>query len=138
MSARAERIGHGELCFGCGLANLFGLQLEAERDGAVVRGRFFVKQDHQGPGGTLHPGVLTTALEEVAGLAVRAAGHDPAVVLRLELDQLSPVRLGVFVILEAELAGEATPWEAVARASSLVEGDCRELARARVHYAPGP
>ena len=37
-------ITHHELCFGCGQANLFGLQLELERtDDGSVRGRFFVK-----------------------------------------------------------------------------------------------
>ena len=39
-------ITHHELCFGCGLANLFGLQLELEPDGeGAVAGRFFLKQD---------------------------------------------------------------------------------------------
>jgi acyl-coenzyme A thioesterase PaaI-like protein len=55
---------HGDLCFGCGNANLFGLQLELERLDGGVTGRFFVKQDHQGPDGSAHPGVLMAALEE--------------------------------------------------------------------------
>ena len=45
-------LAHHDLCFGCGLANVFGLQIELERrDDGSVAGRFFVKQDHQGPPG---------------------------------------------------------------------------------------
>ena len=44
---------HHDLCFGCGLANVFGLHLELERTGGGgLSGRFFVKQDHQGPDGS--------------------------------------------------------------------------------------
>jgi hypothetical protein len=49
--------GHHDGCFGCGQANLFGLQLED--------GRFFVKQDHQGAPGVAHRGVIVTALLEL-------------------------------------------------------------------------
>jgi acyl-coenzyme A thioesterase PaaI-like protein len=61
---RDRRIVHHELCFGCGQANLFGLQLELEpATGGGVEGRFFVKQDHQGPPGYAHGGVLAAALD---------------------------------------------------------------------------
>jgi hypothetical protein len=63
---------HGELCFGCGPSNPFGLQLEWERIAGGVSGRFLVKQDHQGPDGIAHPGVLTAALEEAMVLAAGA------------------------------------------------------------------
>jgi hypothetical protein len=62
---------HHELCFGCGRANLFGLLVEAERgEDGTVRGRWFVKQDHQGPhAGAVHPGLLAAALMEIASFA---------------------------------------------------------------------
>jgi acyl-coenzyme A thioesterase PaaI-like protein len=89
---------HTELCFGCGHANLFGLQLELVRSGGEVEGRFFVKQDHQGEPGQAHAGVLTAALEEA--LAV-AAGERPA---RLEIELLAPAAVGTFV----QVRGSAT------------------------------
>ena len=95
---------HDDLCFGCGRANLFGLQLEG--------GRFFVKQDHQGPGGTAHPGILMTALAEatlLAGGDVRAA--------RFELRGAAPV--GEFVEIEASAS------EATARCGDEVVAQCR-------------
>ncbi len=45
-----ERLVHHELCFGCGRTNLFGVLMEVTATGeGGVRGRAFVKQDHQGP-----------------------------------------------------------------------------------------
>ena len=77
--------GHHDGCFGCGQANLFGLQLED--------GRFFVKQDHQGPPGFAHRGVIVAALSEVMD------GD------RVEVEFLAPVPVGVFVHVEATDAG---------------------------------
>ena len=85
---------HHELCFGCGLANLFGLQMELSRDGDRVTGRFFAKQDHQGADGTVHKGVLVTALEEAMSLA----GAQPS---RLEVEFLRPAPIGIFLTVSA-------------------------------------
>ena len=70
-----DRVLHHELCFGCGQQNLFGLQLELERrpEGGVA-GRFFVKQDHQGPPGYAHGGVIATALDEAMSLVLHDQG----------------------------------------------------------------
>jgi hypothetical protein len=68
---------HHDGCFGCGQANLFGLQLE--------NGRFFVKQDHQGERGFAHRGIIAAALYEVM--------DEP----RLEIRFFEPVPVGVFV-----------------------------------------
>jgi hypothetical protein len=101
------RAAHHELCFGCGLANVFGLGLEAERgDDGVVRGRFFVKQDHQGADGRAHPGVLAAALLEALSLAGEA-GRPPAFHGSLEVRATPPV--GSFVVVEA------TPTDATLR-----------------------
>jgi len=94
-------VSHHELCFGCGLANLFGLQLEAEPDGERgVAGRFFVKQDHQGPPGQAHGGIMATALDEAMALAVHHAGVK-ALTRRLEVDLLGPAPIGAFAHVRA-------------------------------------
>ena len=82
---RAERLSHHDLCFGCGQANLFGLQLELERTEDGVAGRFFVKQDHQGPPGHAHGGVIATALDEAMALLLHDEGTH-ALTARLEVD----------------------------------------------------
>jgi acyl-coenzyme A thioesterase PaaI-like protein len=86
--------GHHELCFGCGLANLFGLQMELDRDDDGVNGRFFAKQDHQGADGAVHKGVLVVALEEALSLA----GGESS---RLEVEFVAPAPVGTFVTVSA-------------------------------------
>jgi uncharacterized protein (TIGR00369 family) len=101
--ADGERLFHHELCFGCGQANLFGLQLELFRrpDGGVA-GRFFVKQDHQGPPGYAHGGVIATALDEAMSLLVHQRGQ-LALTGRLEVDLLAPAPVGTFVLVSADV-----------------------------------
>jgi acyl-coenzyme A thioesterase PaaI-like protein len=114
----ADGLAHHDLCFGCGQANLFGLQLELERDaGGRVEGRFFVKQDHQGEPGFAHAGVLAAALEEALAFA---AGRRPA---RLEVELLAPAPVGAFVQVSArgdaaEARGERGEPLATARAGA--------------------
>jgi acyl-coenzyme A thioesterase PaaI-like protein len=98
-----SRITHHELCFGCGQANLFGLQLELEpREDGGVRGRFFVKQDHQGPLGYAHGGIMATALDEAMSLLAHHVGDYP-LTARLEIDLRAPAPVGSFVEVEAEV-----------------------------------
>jgi acyl-coenzyme A thioesterase PaaI-like protein len=94
---------HHDLCFGCGLANLFGLQVELDRqpDGSVA-GRFFVKQDHQGSPGYAHAGILAAALDEAMALAA-GEGPQAPMTAHLELDVHAEVPVGVFVRLAAEV-----------------------------------
>jgi hypothetical protein len=99
-------IAHHDGCFGCGQANLFGLQLELEETDGGVRGRFFVKQDHQGTAGVAHDGILACALLEAMSHVGRAPGFE------FELAGSAPV--GTFVDVEASAAG------AVARSGETV------------------
>jgi uncharacterized protein (TIGR00369 family) len=123
-----SRIIHHDLCFGCGQANLFGLQLEVEPSANGVEGRFFVKQDHQGPPGYAHGGVIAAALDEAMALLVVERGTF-AVTGRLEIDLLAPAPVGTFVGVSArvEQEGERT----LALAADAAGEDGRRLAAAR-------
>ena len=114
-----EPLRHHDLCFGCGQANLFGLQLELQPVGDGVEGRFFVKQDHQGEPGVAHAGVLTAALEEALALVAR---RRPA---SLEIELLASAPVGTFVRVNAQGPGAT---------ASNDEGDV--LARAVGTFAP--
>jgi uncharacterized protein (TIGR00369 family) len=124
-----RRIVHHDLCFGCGQANLFGLQLELEpsADGGV-EGRFFVKQDHQGPPGYAHGGVIAAALDEAMALLLFERGTF-AVTGRLEVDLVAPAPVGTFVRVSASLdrEGERT----VELSAQAVGEDGRPLAAAK-------
>ncbi|MGH2715222.1 MAG: PaaI family thioesterase, partial [Thermoleophilaceae bacterium] len=99
--ARSDPVRHHDLCFGCGQANLFGLQLELEPSaGGGVEGRFFVKQDHQGPPGYAHGGVIAAALDEAMALLLFSEGTF-ALTGRLEIDLLAPAPVGAFVRIRA-------------------------------------
>jgi hypothetical protein len=103
-AAAGPRAGHHDLCFGCGLANVFGLALEASREpGGRVGGRFFVKQDHQGADGAAHPGVLAAALSEAMSLALDA----PLAWFEVEVLAAAPVGTMVEVAARAD-GGRAT------------------------------
>jgi acyl-coenzyme A thioesterase PaaI-like protein len=120
-------LAHHELCFGCGSANLFGLQMELEAVDGGVAGRFFVKQDHQGPGGVAHPGVLASALQEAMALALHARGvHARA--RRLEVELLGEAPVGVFLHLEAHVN------EGLTAVASAREGD-NTVAEARAVFS---
>jgi acyl-coenzyme A thioesterase PaaI-like protein len=124
-------LSHHELCFGCGSANLFGLQMELEEAGdGSVAGRFFLKQDHQGPGGTAHAGVMASALEEAMALALHVRGvHARARELSVELLHDAPV--GTFIAVEARFVDSD---EALGAVATLSEGE-RVVARARGSFA---
>ena len=79
---------HHDGCFGCGQANLFGLQLED--------GRFFVKQDHQGAPGFAHSGILACALMD----AIALAGGS---ILEFEIELGAPAPVGTFVHVEVSV-----------------------------------
>jgi acyl-coenzyme A thioesterase PaaI-like protein len=123
------RIVHHELCFGCGQANLFGLQLELEpaADGGV-EGRFFVKQDHQGPPGYAHGGVIAAALDEAMALLVFERGT-LAMTGRLEIDLVAPAPVGTFIRVSARLEEESG--RSLRLAAEAAGGDGRRLAAAK-------
>jgi acyl-coenzyme A thioesterase PaaI-like protein len=131
----ADEIRHHDLCFGCGQANLFGLQLELERSGDGVEGRFFVKQDHQGPPGYAHGGVIAAALDEAMALLVFERGIF-SVTGRLELDLVAPAPVGAFVEVSARLESERERTLEL-RAEAAGE-DGRRLATARGTFVRVP
>ena len=122
-------ITHHELCFGCGSANLFGLQIELEPAADGVSGRFFVKQDHQGPPGVAHGGIVTTALDEAMSLAVWASGTR-AFTRALEVELHEPAPVGTFVRLVARIEANEGRVLRTSGVASSAEDD-RRLAEAR-------
>lgn len=108
-----ERLVHHELCFGCGRTNLFGLLMEVEPVGERrVRGRAFVKQDHQGgQPGLAHEGVIMAALSDAMALASGPEMRASQVDLRIE----GTVPVGAFIDVEAEVGEDGLSATAEAR-----------------------
>jgi len=130
-------ITHHELCFGCGIANLFGLQMDVDAadDGDGVSGSFFVKQDHQGPTpGFAHDGVIASALDEVMALCVHHQGG-LTMTGRLEVDFRAPVQVGMFVRVAARVAGREGQTLELRSEAHGVGGDRPLIAEAKARFA---
>ncbi len=69
-----------------------------------MAGRFFVKQDHQGPPGYAHGGVIATALDEAMALLLHGQGTY-ALTGNLEVDLKAPAPVGSFIEVEADVVG---------------------------------
>jgi acyl-coenzyme A thioesterase PaaI-like protein len=76
--------------------------MELERADGGVAGRFFVKQDHQGPPGAAHGGITGAALDEAMALAVHAEDVY-ALTREVQLHLHAPAPVGAFVHVEARV-----------------------------------
>jgi acyl-coenzyme A thioesterase PaaI-like protein len=76
--------------------------MELERAGGGVAGRFFVKQDHQGPPGFAHGGIMGAALDEAMSLAVHAEDVY-ALTREVQIHLHAPAPVGAFVQIEARV-----------------------------------
>ncbi len=63
-------------CFGCGEANPLGLHLDHFRqDGDTVTAPFVPRAEYAGFAGTLHGGIVATALDEISAWSAMYAHH---------------------------------------------------------------
>jgi acyl-coenzyme A thioesterase PaaI-like protein len=110
--------------------NLFGLLMDVESVGpGQVRGRGFIKQDHQGAErGSAHEGVLAAALSEAMALACGPYAR----ARQVELQLLGPAPIGSFVEVEAQVERQAT---GALEATATARVENQVVASARGAYA---
>lgn len=89
------------ICFGCGGANVRGMQLTFEQDDAAnkIRGAFRLGPEYQGGVGFIHGGVIATVLDEVMGKVCRFRGVR-AVTAELDVQYLKPVPVDADLLIE--------------------------------------
>jgi len=63
-----------DMCFACGEDNPIGLKLKVKWDGKTAKTEFIPNKYHQGWGGIVHGGILTTLLDEAMGYAALYQG----------------------------------------------------------------
>jgi uncharacterized protein (TIGR00369 family) len=92
-------------CFGCGGANLRGMQLAFEQDDERQRivGRFTLGSEYQGGTGFLHGGVIAVLLDEVMSKLSRFTGEH-AVTADLRVEYKRPIRVNTEIIVEGFVA----------------------------------
>ena len=81
-------------CFVCGVQNPFGLKIQFADDGeSAVRAQVTVPEQFNGYPGIVHGGIVAAILDETAGRALLARGHDDRnlfVTLKMEIRYRQP------------------------------------------------
>ena len=78
-------------CFGCGLDNPIGLQVDDfARDGDSISARFSPRDEYRGFHDILHGGVVATALDEVLGWTAILVVGTMAVTAKMEMKFRKP------------------------------------------------
>jgi acyl-coenzyme A thioesterase PaaI-like protein len=101
-----------------------------------VAGRFFVKQDHQGPPGVAHGGVIAAALDEAMSLAVHSEGSS-ALTGEIQVELHDPAPIGTFVGLKASVDRRRGKklWVSAAAFGEGDRDDCAPIAEASGVFA---
>jgi acyl-coenzyme A thioesterase PaaI-like protein len=91
-------------CFGCGDDNPIGLHLRFLPDGDSVRASFVPGPDHQGFGGIVHGGIISTVLDEAMAWAVAHAGFW-AMTGDMRVRFRQPLTVGESTVVTAHVSG---------------------------------
>lgn len=92
VADRVERVkARYENCFGCGRANVIGLQLGGfALENQTVTATFRPRPEYRGFDGILHGGIIATALDELLGWTAILLADAMAVTAKLDLRYRSP------------------------------------------------
>ena len=96
------RSDHG--CFGCGDDNPIGLHLRFAADGDSVRASFIPSPDHQGFGGIVHGGIISTILDEAMAWATAHSGFW-AMTGDIRVRFRRPLTIGESAVVMARVSG---------------------------------
>jgi uncharacterized protein (TIGR00369 family) len=96
------RSDHG--CFGCGDENPIGLHLRFAADEDGVKASFIPSHDHQGFGGIVHGGIISTILDEAMAWATAHAGFW-AMTGDIRVRFRRPLNIGELTAVSARVSG---------------------------------
>jgi len=113
---------HWSKCFGCGDDQPAGLAMTFQAgDKLSVIGRLEVAKRYQGGPGVIHGGILSTAFDEVQGMACMVLGG-PVVTAHLEIDFARPIPLGSVLEFRARIEGTIRRKAYTTAEAFIVEG----------------
>jgi len=120
-------------CFGCGKANVAGMQLEFsfDEEQRKVIGKFALGERYQGAPGIVHGGIVALVLDEGLSKVSRFYGV-LAVTAELNVEYLRPVRVGQEIHVEARK--ERSEGSQLYYAGEIRDAKGRLLARARARF----
>ncbi|GAC68055.1 PaaI family thioesterase [Gordonia soli] len=96
---------HNSTCFGCGEQSPAGLRLKMfAGDDFFVTATMEVESRFEGGPGVIHGGILSTAFDDVMGMAPLLIGPS-AVTVHLEVDYRRPIPIGSTLQFRADIMG---------------------------------
>lgn len=95
--------GADQPCFGCSPTHASGLRLTFAREGDEIVSRFTPRDEHQGPPGIMHGGLVVTAADEVAAWALIGFLGKFGFTASAEVKWLKPLRTGVETVARAKI-----------------------------------
>lgn len=99
--------GEDQPCFGCGPQHPIGMHLKFERDGDEIVSRFTPGENHQGPPGIMHGGLVATFADEVAAWALVAGLGKFGFTVSFDARYRKAVRIGEPIEGRARVEGPA-------------------------------
>jgi acyl-coenzyme A thioesterase PaaI-like protein len=105
--------GPDQPCFGCGPVHPSGFRLKLLEDGEEVTTRFLPGENHQGPPGVMHGGLVFTLADELAAWVIIAKLGKFGFTARYEGKFSLPTRIGV------ELSGRARMLKSTSRTAEI-------------------
>lgn len=118
---------HWSKCFGCGDDQPAGMAMSfTAGEGLEVTGRLEVAKKYQGGPGVIHGGILSTAFDEVQGMACFVLGR-PVVTGHLEIDFAKPIPLGSVLEFRARIEGTVRRKVYTTAEAFIVEGPGADL-----------
>ncbi|MFO0592386.1 MAG: PaaI family thioesterase [Polyangiaceae bacterium] len=106
--------GTDQPCFGCSPTHPIGFRLQVFRRGDEVVTRFLPGDNHQGPPGVMHGGLVTTLADEIAAWAIIALKGRFGFTVSLEARLMKAVRVGVEIEATGRIDSETPRFTKVA------------------------
>jgi acyl-coenzyme A thioesterase PaaI-like protein len=116
--------GDDQPCFGCSPHHPIGFKLRFEREGEGVVTRFQPGDQHQGPPGVMHGGLVSTIADETAAWALIARTGHFGFTTSFQCRLVRPVRVGTELEARAWLTSESSRVARIAVRISQEGADC--------------
>jgi acyl-coenzyme A thioesterase PaaI-like protein len=97
---------HSQNCFGCSSQNPIGLKIDFEVKGDDVIGEFTSNENHEGPPGFVHGGVLAAILDEALSYIARISMQYGILTMRETITFRNASSIGEKLKVEAKVSEE--------------------------------
>ena len=90
-------------CFACGPENKYGLRMNFESNGAMLRSRLTLEKQFCGWSNLIHGGILSTILDETMSWTVISLTGSFMLTKGMQVNYLKPVRVGMTVTATGQI-----------------------------------